>query len=124
MKDYIYSNGIKACAIEEGNLGAVKSSSDFGGPNMWDLKIKNKDGWWEDVQWMNVNRIQQFFKTACVFVVFWFESGLHALLLASARLSFRIRESIKANFFLSTSIASKPRIKTAYFCQDSLPWRV
>jgi hypothetical protein len=30
---------------------------------MWDLKVKNKDGWWEDVQWMDVNRIQQFFKT-------------------------------------------------------------
>jgi hypothetical protein len=63
MKEYIYSNGIKADRIEEGNLAAVKNSSDFGGPNMWDLKVKNKDGWWEDVQWMDVNRIQQFFKT-------------------------------------------------------------
>jgi len=63
MREYIYSNGIKAHSIEEGNLGAVKSSNDFGGPNMWEFKVKNKDGWWEDVQWMDVNKIQQFFKT-------------------------------------------------------------
>ena len=30
---------------------------------MWEFKVKNKDGWWEDVQWMDVNKIQQFFKT-------------------------------------------------------------
>ena len=56
-------NGIKPQVIQEGNLGAVKDTDDFGGPNQWRLHIKTANGYWEDVQWMNVHRIQQFFKT-------------------------------------------------------------
>jgi hypothetical protein len=56
-------NGIKPEAIQEGNLAAVKCTSDFGGPNQWNLKIKTSMGYWEDVQWMNVYSIQKFFKT-------------------------------------------------------------
>ena len=63
MKDYVYSNGIKACAIEEGNLAVIKDSDDFGGPNQWQLYIKNINGYWEDVQWGHVNKFQQFFQT-------------------------------------------------------------
>jgi hypothetical protein len=63
MKEHIYSNGIKADRITEGNLAAVKNSSDFGGPNMWDLYVKDKHGYWTNIQWMDVSRIQQFFKT-------------------------------------------------------------
>ena len=50
--------------IIEGNLAAMKCIDDFGGPNMWNLCVKDvSHGGWEDVQWMDVNRIQQFFKT-------------------------------------------------------------
>lgn len=57
------SNGISNFVVQEGNLGATKDMSDFGGPNQWRLHVKTADGRWEDVQWMNVHRIQQFFKT-------------------------------------------------------------
>lgn len=60
---YTASNGISNFVVEEGNLGATKDMSDFGGPNMWRLNVKTANGYWEDVQWMNVNKIQQFFKT-------------------------------------------------------------
>ena len=54
---------IKKFSIEENNLAAVKCTNDFGGPNMWNLYIKNVNGFWEQVQWMNVQNIQQFFNT-------------------------------------------------------------
>ena len=54
---------IQEKTIIEGNLKAEKCTSDFGGPNMWRLHIKSVNGWWEDVQWMNVHRIQELFKT-------------------------------------------------------------
>jgi hypothetical protein len=57
------SNGIKPCVIEEGNLAAVKSTDDFGGPNKWHLHVKTTRGYWESVQWMDVYNIQMFFKT-------------------------------------------------------------
>ena len=57
------SNGIKSFRVEEGNLMATKDLSDFGGPNQWNLWVKTKDGYWEDIQWMGVNKIQQFFTT-------------------------------------------------------------
>jgi len=60
---YTASNGISNFVVEEGNLGATKDMSDFGGPNQWKLLVKTAEGRWEDVQWMNVNKIQQFFKT-------------------------------------------------------------
>lgn len=63
MKDYIYSNGIKACTIEEGNLAVIKCSDDFGGPNQWTLYIKDVNGRWEDIQWGHASKFQQFFKT-------------------------------------------------------------
>ena len=57
------SNNIKDCEIIEGNLKAVKDTGTFGGPNMWNLHVKNTNGWWESVQWMGVYSIQKFFKT-------------------------------------------------------------
>jgi hypothetical protein len=54
---------IEKHVIEEGNLRAVKDTSDFGGPNHWELQVKDTDGWFRDVQWMNVSKIQNFFKT-------------------------------------------------------------
>ena len=54
---------IQQHVITEGNLRVVKCTDDFGGPNMWNLYILSVDGWWEDVQWSNVHRLQQFFKT-------------------------------------------------------------
>ena len=47
----------------EGNLKAEKCTGDFGGPNMWNLRIKNNNGWYEKVQWMDVSNIQKFFRT-------------------------------------------------------------
>jgi hypothetical protein len=48
--------------IIEGNLAAIKDTSDFGGPNMWEFYVKTANGFWEKVQWMDVYRIQTFFK--------------------------------------------------------------
>jgi len=54
---------IKPFEVIEGNLKAVKDTSDFGGSNMWRLHIKETNGWWSDsVQWMGVSKIQAFFK--------------------------------------------------------------
>jgi hypothetical protein len=53
---------IQAFEITEGNLKAVKSTSDFGGPNMWNLYVIGTNGYWESVQWMGVYSIQRFFK--------------------------------------------------------------
>jgi hypothetical protein len=61
--NYTAPNGISYFEVEESNLRAEKSMSDFGGPNMWNLYVKTSNGRWEDVQWMNVYRIQEFFKT-------------------------------------------------------------
>ena len=56
-------SGIKYHEIIEGNLKATKDTSDFGGPNMWNLNVKDVNGYWDSVQWMNAGRIQGFFKT-------------------------------------------------------------
>jgi hypothetical protein len=61
--NYTAPNGISYFEVEESNLRAEKSMSDFGGANMWNLYVKTSNGRWEDVQWMNVYRIQEFFKT-------------------------------------------------------------
>jgi len=54
---------IEYCEIVEGNLKAEKDTNDFGGPNMWRLHIKNRDGRWESVQWMDVYRMQKLFRS-------------------------------------------------------------
>jgi hypothetical protein len=51
-------NGIKACIVTEGNLKAVKDLDDH---NMWYLYVKETNGFWDNVQWMNVDSIQRFF---------------------------------------------------------------
>ena len=56
-------SGIKPFTVTEGNLRAEKSMSDFGGPNQWNLCVRDIRGYWDSVQWMNVHRIQDFFKT-------------------------------------------------------------
>jgi uncharacterized protein YrrD len=56
-------NGIESQVIEEGNLRAVKDTGDFGGPNMWQLFVKDTTGWFRHVQWMDISNIQSFFKT-------------------------------------------------------------
>jgi hypothetical protein len=61
--EYTTSTGIKYEVITEGNLQATKDTDDFGGPNKWRLHIMSTEGYWESVQWMEVNNIQQFFKT-------------------------------------------------------------
>ena len=55
--------GIEKHVIEEGNLRAVKDTSDFSGGNMWELQVKDATGWFRNVQWMHVSKIQAFFKT-------------------------------------------------------------
>ena len=47
----------------EGNLKAVKDTSDFGGKNMWHLYIQNTRGGWDSIQWMGHGNIQALFKT-------------------------------------------------------------
>lgn len=47
--------------VVEGNYKAQKDTDDFGGVNMWRLKIKNTRGQWKGVQWMDVSNIQEFF---------------------------------------------------------------
>lgn len=54
--------GIKYEEIVEGNLKVTKDISDFGGPNMWRLNILTTQGFWEEVQWVNVYKAQKFFK--------------------------------------------------------------
>ena len=56
-------DGIENHVIEEGNLIAVKDTSDFGGPNKWHLRIKDVNGNAKYVQWMDISNIQPFFKT-------------------------------------------------------------
>ena len=56
------TNTIKPFEVIEGNLKAVKDTSDFGGPNMWRLHIKETSGYWSDsVQWMHRKAIQKLF---------------------------------------------------------------
>lgn len=57
------NNGIKPFEVIEGNLQAVKDTSDWSNENMWTLHIKTTHGYYESVQWMSVYKIQQFFKT-------------------------------------------------------------
>ena len=40
-------SGIKYHEIIEGNLKATKDTSDFGGPNQWNLCVKDVNGYWE-----------------------------------------------------------------------------
>lgn len=61
--DYTSSSGIRNFLVDEGNLRAEKCTDDFGGPNKWNLNVKTTSGYWESVQWMDVYRIQMFFKT-------------------------------------------------------------
>ena len=56
-------NGIEYFEVIEGNLKAEKCTGGFGGPNMWNLCVKNNRGWYKQVQWMNIYNIQEFFKT-------------------------------------------------------------
>jgi hypothetical protein len=56
-------SNIDYCEIVEGNIKAVKDIELFGGANMWHLHIKNRNGWFEKVQWMSVGNIQRFFTT-------------------------------------------------------------
>jgi hypothetical protein len=49
--------------VIEGNLKAVKDTSDFGGPNMWKLHVRKNNGYYGSVQWMDVRCIQEFFDT-------------------------------------------------------------
>ena len=57
-------NKIKPFEVIEGNLRAVKDTSDFGGMNMWRLHIKTTNGYWSDsIQWMSRYNIQQLFTT-------------------------------------------------------------
>ena len=54
---------IQPFEIIEGNLRAVKDTSNFGGPNMWRLHIKTTKGYWSDtIQWMSHYNIQELFK--------------------------------------------------------------
>jgi hypothetical protein len=55
-------NGIESQVIEEGNLRAVKDTGDFGGPNMWQLFVRDTTGWFRHVQWMDISNVQPFFK--------------------------------------------------------------
>ncbi len=43
---------MKQIEIVEGNLKAIKDTSDFGGPNMWDLYIKTVHGYYEKIQYL------------------------------------------------------------------------
>lgn len=56
-------NTIEHFDIIEGNLRAVKDTSDFGGPNMWRLHIKTLDNCWEDIDWSSHGKVQKFFST-------------------------------------------------------------
>jgi hypothetical protein len=47
--------------VVEGNLKAVKGPVNSYGPNMWYLYVKDVHGFYEKVQWMGVERIQDFF---------------------------------------------------------------
>jgi len=56
------ANTIKQYEVVEGNLKAVKDTSDFGGPNKWHLHVKETGGFWSNsIQWMNVYTIQKLF---------------------------------------------------------------
>ena len=51
---------MKNFEVVEGNLKAVK---DLNRENMWYLHVKNVRGGWEEIQWLSVYRIQEFFTT-------------------------------------------------------------
>jgi len=54
---------IQPFEVIEGNLKAQKCTDAFGGPNMYRLHIKNTNGYWNYVQFMDVNNIQDYFIT-------------------------------------------------------------
>ena len=53
------ANGIEHCVVTEGNLRAVK---DLEHHNMWSFHVMQTNGYFDDVQWMDVDSIQRFFK--------------------------------------------------------------
>lgn len=57
------NNGIEPFEVTEGNLRAIKCTSDFGGCNQWYFHIKTTNGYYELAQWMNISNIQKFFTT-------------------------------------------------------------
>jgi hypothetical protein len=57
------NNGIKPFEVVEGNLQAVKDTSDWSDENMWQLYIKSTRGYYERIQWMSVYNIQDLFNT-------------------------------------------------------------
>jgi hypothetical protein len=54
---------IKSFSVTEGNLMIEKDTSDFGGPNMWNIYGRTTDGFWDRLTWADVYRAQRFFKT-------------------------------------------------------------
>ena len=54
---------IKPFSVTEGNLMAQKDTSDFGGPNMWNIYVRTVRGNWERLTWTEVYRAQEFFNT-------------------------------------------------------------
>ena len=54
---------IKPFSVTEGNLMAQKDTSDFGGPNMWNIYGKTTRGGWDRLTWADVYRAQEFFNT-------------------------------------------------------------
>lgn len=57
------NNGIKPFEVVEGNLKAVKDTSDWSNENMWHLYVKTTRGHYNSVQWMSLYNIQPFFNT-------------------------------------------------------------
>lgn len=50
--------------VIEGILKAERDTTDFCGPNMWKLYLRDNEGDWTSVsQWMSVPNIQRFFNT-------------------------------------------------------------
>jgi len=52
-------NGIEPCVVIEANLKAEK---DLDNHNMWYFYVMQTNGYFSNVQWMNVDIIQRFFK--------------------------------------------------------------
>lgn len=55
------AQGIQQFEVTEGNLKAVKDTSGFGNPNMWNLYIKTIKGCWENIQWVPHYTASKFF---------------------------------------------------------------
>lgn len=56
------SSGINRQVIEEGHVRAIKDTGTFGGGNMWHLEVKDANGEFENVAWLEVGNVQPFFK--------------------------------------------------------------